>query len=63
MNVDAAVSQPCSLHRGRRHGVRTLRSHGLALATEESSMDALYIGLTMILFAAALGLLRLCDRV
>jgi len=26
-------------------------------------MDAVYIGLTVILFAATLGLIRLCERV
>jgi len=26
-------------------------------------MDALYIGLTVMLFAATLGLIRLCERV
>jgi len=26
-------------------------------------MDAFYIGLTVILFAATLGLIRLCERV
>jgi len=26
-------------------------------------MDAVYIGLTLILFAATLGLIRLCERV
>jgi hypothetical protein len=30
---------------------------------EEDAMDAFYIGLTVVLMGATLGLIRLCERV
>jgi hypothetical protein len=38
-------------------------AHSRARQERENAMDAIYIGLVGFLFAATLGLIRLCERV
>jgi hypothetical protein len=48
----------------RAASANTKDTHSRRVGRErERSMDAFYIGLTVVLFAATVGLIRLCERV
>jgi hypothetical protein len=48
---------------GARHGLRKVAEDAKGKGKLERVMDAAYIGLVILLLAATLGLIRVCEKV